>query len=150
MQDLARRDPFRPPVPAGCSKEVLGLIRKCWAPEPAERPAFAALHRQIRVLQPVALRSTAIGGGKRGGQRGLHRGSGGRAGEVGQEAVLRQMFPGHVVEALLRGEKVSWNVSELTGKGVRAPFFCMFPSQAASGPFGISACSIAACACGEG
>ncbi len=129
MQDLARKDPFRPPVPAGCSKEVLGLIRKCWAPEPAERPAFAALHRQIRVFQQEALRSAAIGGEKRGGPRGLHRGSGGRAGEVGQEAVLRQMFPGHVVEALLRGEKVSWNVSELTWKGDLALFLLYVPSS---------------------
>ena len=104
VQDLARRDPFRPPVPAGCGKEVLGLISRCWAHEPAERPAFAALHRQIRLLPPEAFRSAAIGGGKRG--KGLHSGSGGRAGEAGQEAVLRQMFPEHVVEALLRGEKV--------------------------------------------
>ncbi len=106
MQDLARRDPFRPPVPAGCGKEVLGLICKCWAPEPAERPAFATLHRQIRVLQPEAFRSAAIGGKNGGGQRGLYGGSGRLAREVGQEAVLRQMFPEHVVEALLRGEKV--------------------------------------------
>ncbi len=114
MQDLARRDPFRPALPAGCGKEVLGLIRTCWAPEPAERPAFAALHRQIRVLPPEAFRSAAIGGEERaGGPRGFRRGSGARAGEVGQEAVLRQMFPEHVVGALLRGEKVGRSGSDL-------------------------------------
>ena len=60
VQDRTRREPFRPAMPAGCSDEAAGLIRACWATDPAGRPAFTALQRQVPFL---VRRSRAAGCG---------------------------------------------------------------------------------------
>lgn len=39
---------YRPPIPDGLPEHLAGILKTCWSPEPAERPAFQSLLNTVR------------------------------------------------------------------------------------------------------
>ncbi|KAM9501828.1 non-receptor tyrosine-protein kinase TNK1 isoform 2-T2 [Clarias gariepinus] len=51
------REGERLPKPPDCPQEIYGLMRKCWACNPAERPTFAQLTGMVAEAQPMEVRA---------------------------------------------------------------------------------------------
>jgi hypothetical protein len=45
---------LRPPVPASCDPEWRRLMEQCWAPDPAQRPAFTEIAGRLRAMSVAA------------------------------------------------------------------------------------------------
>ncbi|TVU39498.1 hypothetical protein EJB05_12921 [Eragrostis curvula] len=48
---------LRPPVPASCDPEWRRLMEQCWAPDPAQRPAFTEIAGRLRAMSVAANQS---------------------------------------------------------------------------------------------
>ncbi|XP_056301861.1 tyrosine-protein kinase JAK2a [Danio aesculapii] len=48
--DLLKRN-YRLPAPEGCPAEIHSLMKRCWAPEPSDRPLFRDLARTVDDIQ---------------------------------------------------------------------------------------------------
>jgi len=50
---------LRPPVPASCDPEWRRLMEQCWAPDPAQRPAFTEIAGRLRAMSVAANQAKA-------------------------------------------------------------------------------------------
>ncbi|XP_066366037.1 uncharacterized protein [Miscanthus floridulus] len=50
---------LRPPVPASCDPEWRRLMEQCWAPDPAQRPAFTEIAGRLRSMSVAANQAKA-------------------------------------------------------------------------------------------
>ncbi|KAL6871458.1 hypothetical protein ACP4OV_014287 [Aristida adscensionis] len=50
---------LRPPVPASCDPEWRRLMEQCWAPDPAQRPAFTEIAGRLRSMSVAASQAKA-------------------------------------------------------------------------------------------
>ncbi|CAD6272848.1 unnamed protein product [Miscanthus lutarioriparius] len=50
---------LRPPVPASCDPEWRRLMEQCWAPDPAQRPAFTEIAGRLRSMSVAANQARA-------------------------------------------------------------------------------------------
>jgi len=50
---------LRPHVPASCDPEWRRLMEQCWAPDPAQRPAFTEIAGRLRAMSVAANQAKA-------------------------------------------------------------------------------------------
>ncbi|MGH0183346.1 UNVERIFIED_CONTAM: hypothetical protein FKN15_021788 [Acipenser sinensis] len=51
------RDGERLERPKDCPQELYSIMRQCWAPQPQDRPTFAALTSLVNEAQPIEVRA---------------------------------------------------------------------------------------------
>lgn len=97
MEDILNDDlipPKTPGVPANCPPTIAGMMAQCWSRSPAARPSFEELDATISKLDLTNVTSTALQRIKQQNEA-----------AEGANAVLFDVFPKHVAEALVRGQQ---------------------------------------------
>ena len=89
------------PQPPGCSAQVFSLMTECLCLKPTSRPPFAELSRRLDAMDVKLMSSDAFAIEESERRESL-------AGTLGFQSmvILRDLFPSHVADALMRGEKV--------------------------------------------
>ncbi|GIM07470.1 hypothetical protein Vretimale_11595, partial [Volvox reticuliferus] len=52
---MRRCNGSREPMPSWWPAELQGLISRCWAQDPADRPSFSQIHRELRRMQQTGI-----------------------------------------------------------------------------------------------
>jgi hypothetical protein len=102
VADAARDPPRRPSVPTDTPPAAAGLLRACWAADPAARPGFAFVEAELRQLDPLVA-----------GREPERSRREGRDGGTAARAVLEDLFPANVARRLLEGRRVEPETHEM-------------------------------------
>jgi len=95
----------RPVVPPTSGQEVAVTMRDCWRADPALRPTFEELEKRLKCMNPSSIGQVDI---IKGGSQEMRRVSsvGARGRADNDYALLYDVFPKHVADALRAGKKV--------------------------------------------
>jgi guanylate cyclase len=88
--------PKRPAIPEGTPVLFTELMTECWYADPDSRPTFGEIDRRIRTLNVNCAIPSLLAEGRR------HKQSSEEASQV-----LLDVFPKHVADALMKGQKVA-------------------------------------------
>jgi hypothetical protein len=90
VADAARKPEVRPEVPDGTPPAMLALLRRCWAGDPAARPAAGQVVEELQGLDPAA-------GGPAEDRLQRHKAA---------RSAMDEAFPPHMLKMLLEGRRV--------------------------------------------
>mmetsp|Transcript_135292 Transcript_135292/g.431987 ORF Transcript_135292/g.431987 Transcript_135292/m.431987 type:complete len:368 (-) Transcript_135292:325-1428(-) len=102
----------RPDVPPTCGQEVAVTMRDCWRADPALRPSFEELAKRLKCMNPSSIGQVdIIKGGRQETRRVSSIVARGRADN--DHALLYDVFPKHVADALRAGKKVAPELKDI-------------------------------------
>ncbi len=110
--DVSLQSATQLPDPPGCSLEVVMLMRDCLVAEPKRRPPFQELNRRLSALHVDQMTSEVFAGDASRTPSGINFSDTisdqhsviARSGHRGSDHIVHNLFPPHVVEALISGK----------------------------------------------